>query len=157
MKRLLIFCFFLILSCFYVYSQVTIGSSFSPRKGALLDLKQEDKLDANSSKGLLLPRMELYRTTSMVPIFEDSELTDELKKSHNGLMIYNLKEDYANGLCKGIYVWTEKDEWVRLPEPCCLQVTGVEIANTIFHFMEGDIPIFFAEVEPLEASYPITL
>lgn len=156
MKKNLILCILFIFSYSYLYSQVTIGSAFSPRKGALLDLKQEDKLDANSSKGLLLPRMELYRTTSMVPIFKDSELTDELKKSHNGLMIYNLKEDYANDLCKGVYVWIDSYKWVRLPEPCCLPITGIEIANTIYHFMEGDTPTFLAEVEPLESSGPIT-
>ena len=46
-------------SLYTIKSQVTIGSASPPNKGTLLDMKENDNIGANSTKGLLLPRVEL--------------------------------------------------------------------------------------------------
>lgn len=156
-KVLIVFVVFIMHDLHYTkgIAQVTIGSSIEPNKGSLLDLKETDSTGVNSSKGLLLPRMNLSSLTSMEPIFKDSELNDDVKKTHIGLTIFNLKEDYSIGLCKGVYVWTMDLSWLRLPKPCCLALDEVEISNDVLNFLEGDSPKFIAEVIPKEASIPI--
>lgn len=89
-----------------LHAQVTIGSSEEPNAGAILDLKENGNKGVNSTKGLLLPRMELSSLKSMQPIFDDAKLTDEIRQSHIGLTIFNTKTDYPLGLCKGVYTWS---------------------------------------------------
>jgi len=94
-------------------SQVTIGNTEKPVKGALLQLKNIDGItddgSANSTKGLLLPRVNLTNQTQLYPIFNTDD-TDYISNKNNidtkhiGLLVFNTNED-VNGLCKGIYVW----------------------------------------------------
>lgn len=139
-----------------LHAQVTIGSAEEPNSGALLDIKENGNKGANSTKGLLLPRMELSSINSMLPILDDSKIDDNIKKEHIGLTIFNLKDDYPNGLCKGVYVWHESFVWERIPEPCCLGLTDIEIENTVLHYIEDSSPEFGVELTPKEASTPIT-
>ncbi|GAB6118996.1 hypothetical protein [Dysgonomonas termitidis] len=52
-------------------AQVTIGSGIPPSMGALLDLKEYDSAngESNSTKGLLLPRVNLTDWRSLYPMF----------------------------------------------------------------------------------------
>ncbi len=100
-------------------AQVTIGSNITPNTGALLDLKENANKDTNASKGLLLPRVMLEDIGNLYPMFTNGDplYTDTEKDLHTGLIVYNLKDDPANGLCPGPYVW-ENSSWNRLLEPC---------------------------------------
>lgn len=108
--------FFLLLSL-QLEAQVTIGSEYQPVRGSLLDLKEENTLNENSKKGLLLPRVALEDIVKMDPCISSDEITAELKNSHIGLTVYNITDSLIVGLCPGTYVW-ERTKWVRLPEPC---------------------------------------
>lgn len=100
-------------------AQVTIGSNQLPNPGALLDLKENSSIDANSRRGILLPRVNLKEIDNLYPMFTQGDplYTDAEKDLHTGLMVYNLTDDPANGLCPGPYVW-EDSKWIRLFEPC---------------------------------------
>lgn len=98
-------------------AQVTIGHSSEPNRGSLLDLKQNDSINDNSSKGLLLPRVALEDVVKMGPCIQSDLAQDEDKKAHVGLTVYNITDSLSVGLCPGIYIW-DGTTWIRLPEPC---------------------------------------
>ncbi|WP_108821355.1 hypothetical protein [Dysgonomonas sp. Marseille-P4361] len=80
----------LLLSVF-VTAQVTMGSLEEPNKGALLDLTQglSEIKGVNSSKGLLLPRVELYHLQRLK--MGEFEITDpDEKLKHTGLTVYHI-------------------------------------------------------------------
>lgn len=106
-----------IIFCNYMQSQITVGADLTPNKGSLLDLKEYNNPTqlANSGKGLGMPRVSLQRLEKLDPCVENA--TEEDKKKHTGLMVYNLTDDTPYGLCPGLYVW-QTTEWTRLPEPC---------------------------------------
>ncbi|MBK5722100.1 hypothetical protein JGH11_14575 [Dysgonomonas sp. Marseille-P4677] len=95
-------------------AQVTIGSDIPPVGGALLDLKEDDQAGSNSSKGLLLPLVNLTSLTNLYPMFEgdpdyleniDNQRTDE-NASHIGLMVYNTNSCInLYGKDAGVYIW----------------------------------------------------
>ena len=82
-----------------VSAQVTIGSEQAPEKNALLDLR-ENTTDSLSSKGLLLPRVELSSTTAATPL--DAHV--------KGMFVYNTAT--ANDVLPGIY-YNDGARWVR--------------------------------------------
>ncbi|PXV58936.1 hypothetical protein CLV62_14011 [Dysgonomonas alginatilytica] len=93
-------------------AQVTIGGALEPSKGALLDLKEFESKDnnVNSTKGLMLPRVDIQNINELYPMFSNDadynnstkpEFKDALKQSHIGLMVYNTNEC----LGKGLMVW----------------------------------------------------
>ena len=94
-------CCLLLLFATNTIAQVTIGSGFPPAKGALLDLKQNDYVSENSTKGVLFPRVMLSNEHELYPMFgtegkEIKEYTDnrnKLKIEHKGLIVYNLSEE----------------------------------------------------------------
>lgn len=129
-----------------VYSQVVIGSSGPVNKGALLELKENNKLGVNATKGLLLPRVALEYPSLMSPVLDDDNLNDGDKVDHIGLVVYNVHEDYRVQLCKGVHVWTSDFNWVRIPEPCCFELKTVEIANAGLSFLDGDEATFNATI-----------
>ena len=116
----------LILPFFFSYAQVTIGTGEEPDKGALLQLKNKDKISdnsANATKGLMMPRVNLSEKDQLFPMFlndpdnpASGANTDYatnknlLDKSHTGLIVYNLKEDNDKELCLGLNQWNGK-EW----------------------------------------------
>lgn len=92
-----------------VRAQVTIGSGLPPSKGALLDLKENDDQDGGetSSKGILFPRVNLEGLQTLSPIIPDNDPNiEQLKKSHTGMVVYNLTTDTEKNLLKGLYAWT---------------------------------------------------
>lgn len=93
----------LIASCMlntYLNAQVTIGNSERPAEGALLQLKNIDGVinqDANATKGLLLPRVNLESQVDLYPMYNDKKEYYEtnkidIDKQHVGLIVYNLKD-----------------------------------------------------------------
>ncbi|MDH6354402.1 hypothetical protein M2132_000730 [Dysgonomonas sp. PH5-45] len=105
-------------SCF-LQAQATIGSSDEPNKGSLLDLKERSGVNENSTKGLLLPRVNLEDINELYPMFEKSDVSYNAteKKKHTGLLVYNLTDSPPKKLCPGVYSWSSA-EWIRIPEPC---------------------------------------
>ncbi|WP_101690493.1 hypothetical protein [Dysgonomonas massiliensis] len=120
--KLTFICLLVALNTFFLQAQVTIGSGTKPNKGALLDLKENDALGANSKKGLLLPRVNLK---SLTITNNSNDLKSTIDKAsgidvwnpidHSGLTVYNLTD--AGELCPGIYVWNE-NIWMRIQGPC---------------------------------------
>lgn len=89
--------------------QVTIGSTGYPLKGSILQLKENNNPDANSSRGLGLPRVGLNRVTEL-------NITGSVldRAEHMGLLVYNVNEQ-GDSICPGAHVWTG-DMWERIPE-----------------------------------------
>ncbi|MFT4222117.1 hypothetical protein [Dysgonomonas sp.] len=71
--------------------QVTIGSNREPDKDALLDLRENE--DGTSIKGFFLPRVYLQKVNLPSPLTEHQE----------GMFVYNLTENTALSLRKGVY------------------------------------------------------
>lgn len=81
-------------------AQVTIGAGVAPDENALLDLKEGD--NQPSTKGLLLPRVELKALADSYPL-----------KSHvKGMFVYNL-EDIDDNIYPGCY-YNTGTEWARV-------------------------------------------
>ena len=108
-----------------VFSQVTIGSSGTPRTGALLDLKERDVSggDANSSRGLGMPRVKLT-----VPNRLDDLGTGLDAAAHTAVMVYNTDENYY--FCPGLYVW-DGSYWQPLSD------SGAAIFKDVRHKADG--------------------
>lgn len=138
-----------------VSSQVVIGTSGPVNEGALLELKENQEQGVNATKGLLLPRVALEYPSLMSPILDDDNLSEEDKKKHIGLTVYNVREDYRAKLCKGVHVWTPELYWVRIPKPCCFELKTVRIENAGLSFLEGEEAIFDAIImDPIGLEDP---
>ncbi len=117
------FRYILILPFFFLtviaMAQVTIGSGITPNPGAILDLKEDNSVNQNSTRGLGLPRVELEDINELYPMFAsgDPAYTPDQKKIHIGLAIYNTKDDLSNRLCPGPYAWNG-NKWIRLWGDC---------------------------------------
>lgn len=122
--RINLFCALLSVSIGTIFSQITIGSSESPLKGALLDLKQYSSLTlggTTADKGLLLPRVELQSLKLDGSTYTD--LSQTIKEGtgswsadmHTGLTVYNLAT--KEGICPGVYIWTG-ELWNKLGQQC---------------------------------------
>lgn len=94
---------FLILINFlgYIEAQVTIGSATPPARGALLQLKENEGIDENSTRGLLLPRLIINDLHSL----QELNVPNEEKLSHTGLLVFNLNEDRCKDISSGLLVW----------------------------------------------------
>lgn len=100
-------------------SQITIGSTIPPARGAILDLKQTDAITENSNKGLLLPRVEITDLSKLK--MGDNEINDtdadgNQYSKHKGLLVYNTNQDYCvagEPILKGLYVW-DGEEWQKM-------------------------------------------
>ncbi|WP_461825124.1 FISUMP domain-containing protein [Dysgonomonas sp.] len=103
MMLMLAFCY-----CTTIFSQVTIGSGIEPVHGALLDLKEDQRNDgtANSTKGMMLPRVRLTDLNRLYPMFAAGYDVAENAK-HVGLVVYSIFEDAcaSTPITKGVYVW----------------------------------------------------
>jgi hypothetical protein len=121
MKKIILSTLILFISVPMLKSQVTIGSSKEPAKGALLDLKTKNPdsdnvtVDDNGSGGLVLARVRLVDKNTLEPFIPttDSDWQNkevEMKKLHVGMMVYNLT---SNGdFSPGVYVWNGL-EWIK--------------------------------------------
>ncbi len=131
MKRIFSMCILTSIFAVVCSAQVTIGSEVIPEKGAILDLKQEDKPDGsvNSTKGLGLPRVILKTLTlsgekTSLASTIDQATGDWDPEDHIGLVIYNVQPKGEVELCpvdpifdeliaEGPYVW-DGNEWQYL-------------------------------------------
>lgn len=107
-------------------AQVTVGSGNTPNKGALLDIKQYDAEDPETSnttatKGLMLPRVNLTEMNNLYPMFIENEdyknntgnkKTDE-DAMHTGLVVYNINMDLCEEIYPGVHTW-DGNEWHRI-------------------------------------------
>lgn len=132
MKHIILIMLFFVISL-KVWSQVTIGLDEKPAEGTLLQLKSKNATgqNVNSTKGLLLPRVELDPGGSA----NGNNLAEKLVKSlqitlppetridaelHTGLTVYNTASgSITEGapfaeekICPGVYIW-DGAEWVR--------------------------------------------
>jgi hypothetical protein len=118
-----------------VRAQVTIGATIEPARGAMLDLKEQvpDANNVTAKKGgLLLPRVELdsLRGFSLIP-----DATQEQKKNHTGLLVYNLKTDETKMLEKGIYQW-DGEKWKMLKK--ITKTESVAVKKKIYQANSAD-------------------
>lgn len=135
-------------------SQVTIGSQHPANKGALLDLKENSSTQANSTRGLVLPRMNLSDLNNLYPMFESSPNSgtpnstysgskDEIDKSHTGLTVYNMKDDICNGFIPGVYIWSG-NEWESLLKPPVLTAPLLTLSTnspTVINWRNATTPV----------------
>ncbi|NDW10642.1 hypothetical protein [Dysgonomonas sp. 520] len=135
MKRLIFFTLLFFITQ-EMHAQVTIGSGIDARKGALLDLKENENMDSNTNKGMMLPRVNLTLIDELYPMFESNDMNYTVyeRSIHTGLIVYNLTNDPLKGLCPGPYVWNGK-EWERLLDPCAfsfdINCTGISVSGSI--------------------------
>lgn len=82
-----------------VKAQVTVGSNVQPRKGTLLDLKENDNTykNFNSRKGFGLPRVKLESLTTLTV---DNTIH---RDDYVGMTVYNITNN--NELSEGTYCW----------------------------------------------------
>ena len=116
-------------------AQVTVGSGIEPVSGAALDIKQQQKDDssANSTLGLMLPRVNLTDLNKLYPMFTGAYDAGENPK-HTGLTVYNVNENLSARICPGIYAWTGT-EWIKLGKPCQLKCGAYVAAGKWKEFM----------------------
>lgn len=128
----------LLLSIGSAKSQVTIGSGIAPNKGALLDLKQEEKTDgsANSSKGIMLPRVKLSDMDKLqmgTTLIQDVDNGGNQHAKHAGLVVYNISGAQipkCAPIPDGIYIW-DGVKWegigVEKVDPATLTISSSNI------------------------------
>ncbi len=114
MKQFLFLILSIIVFCnMSVKAQVTIGSGKEPVRGSLLDLEQDGTFtgNANSEKGLGLPRVALQSRTALYPMLSVADtISKALNADHTGLVVYNINENLCKNLFKGLHVW-DGNEW----------------------------------------------
>lgn len=117
------------------HAQVTIGSSIPPVKGSLLDLKENisDTTNVTSTRGLMLPRVELSNPNELILgdlTIDDSDDGGNQKLKHTGLIVYNVND--TQPFCKGIYAW-DGTEWIPLQQ-CVpdISIDGDSSSSNIF-------------------------
>lgn len=112
MKKIIILLFTCLLYSVFLKAQVTIGSGYRPQPGTLLDLKMEESSnDVTSTKGLLMPRLELVSSHSLEPILTNASEAD--MKQHIGLVVYNLTND--SYFSPSFYFWSGT-QWLPFDE-----------------------------------------
>lgn len=117
-------------------AQVTIGSNLNPGSLSLLDLKEKgpDADNANSNRGLALPRVNLTDLNNLYPMFAGDaayENNTGNKKTtedaiHTGLVVYNLNK--CDGFGPGTYVWVGQ-EWQPLAKVNIVQKPDISITT----------------------------
>lgn len=114
-----------------IYSQTTIGSALKANEGSILDLKEKDTSGANSTKGLMLPRVKIItpkpKVGELAKSLEAGTATwDEL--AHTGLMVYNIGANVTacKGAYSGVYIWNGT-EW----DPIVITNNTSKFAGTI--------------------------
>ncbi|NDV95416.1 hypothetical protein D0T84_10885 [Dysgonomonas sp. 521] len=142
-KPLLFVLFFVSAIC--VYGQVVIGSGNPPKQGMLLELKANENKGTNADKGLLLPRVKLKVKDQLYPMFDENDqaYTDNEKKIHTGLIVYNQTNSLPEDLCPGPYVWNGAS-WDRLWAPCVdaleIECTDIYVTGYVGKDMSGTTP-----------------
>jgi len=110
--KLICFLISFLFPCSISLAQVTIGNREEPLEGALLQLKEDENSGVNSTKGLVLPRLQITRHTDVGFTFGTPwySVTETQKNQHIGLTVYNLYKCMFRGYGEGIYTW-DGAEW----------------------------------------------
>lgn len=131
-------------------AQVTIGSNKDASPGALLDLKESNSTggNANSKRGLALPRVDLTDKNNLYPMFEDPQNAGsptaeyagankaEQDNVHTGLLVYNLNS--CQGFGRGTYVWVG-NEWLPLHDVIFTNsYIGIPTASTKYEWVNSN-------------------
>lgn len=107
------------LTSLHLVAQVTIGTNEAPNIGALLDLKMNNELGANSSKGLIMPRValkDIKTETDLGKTMGATEANSLEPLDHIGLIVYNTAtntESEEKRFCPGLHVWNGT-KWLPL-------------------------------------------
>ena len=115
------FLFVTLLMYLTAQAQVTIGGLYKPLPGHLLDLKQTETEgdSANSTKGLLLPRVVLSDLSKLIMTGIEVLGDDEnVNATHIGLVVYNVSDTAP--FCPGVYVWSG-EIWIKLGDQCSIE------------------------------------
>lgn len=132
-----------------LFAQVTIGSNVASNKGSLLDLKENDEINANASKGLMLPRVKLKAVSTLPPVNLDDPAVEHFSgdEIHIGLWVYNMTNNMGfynrnsdEGLCEGPYYWSG-EKWIRMFAkcPCEYAIKGWQ-DNKEYYILCDDFP-----------------
>lgn len=140
--RFIFLCFFGILT-YCLNAQVTIGAAYEPTQGTLLDLKETKSPEANSIKGLLLPRVSITNLYKLNPIVKDNDADyDKQKQLLTGSMIYNISKPSDTGFPQGVYTWdgnmwkneNNDEEWFRIASFVLPKTVGKHTINLYDQF-----------------------
>jgi len=128
----------LFLSTGAVWSQVTVGSGQKPVRGAILDIKSQAPDNSNVTSlhgGIVMPRLKLKNIAGLEPIIAsgDPDLVS-LKRSHTGLIVYNLTDDDV--FSPGLYVW-DGSRWEAVVTVAA-QDEAVRVENGLSSTSGGD-------------------
>ena len=138
MKKLLRKLFLATLLCLPLtaMAQVNVGDeSRNAEKAALLDFKTQTPSAHNATTnkgGLLLPRVELVDRLTLEPFIANA--SNDEKRRHTGLTVYNLTEDEPADLVAGIFYW-DGSEWRGMLT--AIPQTGVNMSNLVTNTSSG--------------------
>lgn len=102
-----------LLSSNTLFGQTIIGIGEVPVPGSLIQIKNIYNVnggEANSDKGVLLPRVNLTDLNMLYPMFPSGYDKDVQDKIHAGLIVYNINVNLLNGKGAGVYVW-DGNKW----------------------------------------------
>lgn len=108
MKKIIFLLTFISITIIHLQAQVTIGSDSPPDKDALLDLKE--KSDKSSTKGLILPRVELVSTNLATPL---SDHVEGMTVYNTATTAYEVGKDMSTRVSPGLY-YNNGEKWERL-------------------------------------------
>lgn len=112
----------------HLSAQVTIGNNEDPQSGALLQLKENENINDNSSRGLGMPRVALEAIEKLDPCVPSDDLQSGDLELHIGLIVYNTTDNPAINLCPGLHVWNG-EKWIRLHGKCGIDPSLVNSPN----------------------------
>ncbi|WP_081852539.1 FISUMP domain-containing protein [Prevotella sp. 10(H)] len=116
LKRFILFVFLFMFLGFgsFLFSQVTVGLDATPAHGAMLQLKENNNVQENSTRGMMLPRVFLT-DLSKLKMDALTEYTGVERNKHIGLTVYNVNEDRCqkDPIYKAVYVW-DGEHWTIL-------------------------------------------
>lgn len=128
--------FFGLVFSFMSLAQVTIGSKKKPAIGALLDLSQGDI----TTKGLLLPRVNLIDLSQLTMGTNVIENIDNNFAKSVGILVYNVNsiETSTKRICPGMHIWTG-DQWhsIKPYDTISIQAT-LKSTQRKFEYLESD-------------------
>lgn len=118
-----------------------MGIAEPPVAGALLQVKNIENVkgaEANSSKGLMLPRVNLKSIDDLNPILPQGYKKDFEDSIHAGLMVFNTNDDLPDSNGVGLYVWSGEN-WMAITE----ESNSIEVTPN---------KIFLSEYNPSESA-----
>lgn len=109
------------------YAQEGFGTN-QPNKASVIDL-------TSSSKGLLIPRVELIDLETFAPM---QGVSAGQEHTANSLLVYNIANDSEAGITPGYYYWDQPDaatqgKWMRITNRTDISETGMPPYTKVFY------------------------